>query len=157
MMREQILAMRRAGMEPEAIAGAMGVEPEVVLVALEAKGGSAVLRKEARRSLDITSPDEEDEEDVTREDAREMLGIIKGIAKDEGNDTHARLNAAKYIHGVHAGYHRRHLDLNVNGGNLLLKINEAYADAGARARAALQRPAPPINVTPKDENASNNA
>jgi hypothetical protein len=66
-----------------------------------------------------------------------MMGIIKDIARDEESGVYARLNAAKYAHGAKRGYHKRHLDLNVGSGELLLKINEAYASAAMRARAAL--------------------
>jgi predicted Zn-dependent protease len=66
-----------------------------------------------------------------------MMGIIKNIARDEESGVYARLNAAKYAHGAKRGYHKRHLDLNVGSGELLLKINEAYMSASMRARAAL--------------------
>ena len=66
-----------------------------------------------------------------------MMGIIKNIARDEDSGVYARLNAAKYAHGAKRGYHKRHLDMNVGSGELLLKINEAYMSASMRARAAL--------------------
>lgn len=102
----------------------------VVRLALEAAGGSAVLRKEALKEEDIT-------DDVSEAEAKEMMGIIKDIARNEESGVYARLNAAKYAHGAKRGYHKRHLDLNVGSGELLLKINEAYASAAMRARAAL--------------------
>lgn len=117
-------------MSCEEISAALEVDPVVVRLALEATGGSAVLRKEALKEDDIT-------DDVSEQEAKEMMGIIKNIARDEESGVYARLNAAKYAHGAKRGYHKRHLDLNVGSGELLLKINEAYASASMRARAAL--------------------
>lgn len=130
MMRNQILGLRRAGMSVEEISGALEVDVAVVRLALESVGGSSVLRAEARKEEDIT-------DDVSESEAREMMGIIKNIARDEDSGVYARLNAAKYAHGAKRGYHKRHLDLNVGSGELLLKINEAYVSASMRARAAL--------------------
>ena len=132
MMRNQILGLRRAGMSCEEISGALEVDPMVVRLALEASGGSVALRKEALKENpdDIT-------DDVSEQEAKEMMSIIKNIARDEESGVYARLNAAKYAHGAKRGYHKRHLDLNVGSGELLLKINEAYASASMRARAAL--------------------
>lgn len=130
MMRNQILGLRRAGMSVEEISVALEVDPMVVRLALESVGGSSVLRAEARKEEDIV-------DDVSEAEAREMMGIIKDIARDEESGVYARLNAAKYAHGAKRGYHKRHLDLNVGSGELLLKINEAYATAAMRARAAL--------------------
>ena len=130
MMRNQILGLRRAGMSCEEISVALEIDSAVVRIALEATGGSAVLRKEALKEEDIT-------DDVSEAEAKEMMGIIKDIARDEESGVYARLNAAKYAHGAKRGYHKRHLDLNVGSGELLLKINEAYASAAMRARAAL--------------------
>jgi hypothetical protein len=130
MMRNQILGLRRAGMSCEEISAALEVDVMVVRLALEAVGGSAVLRAEAKKEEDIT-------DDVSEQEAKEMMGIIKNIARDEESGVYARLNAAKYAHGAKRGYHKRHLDLNVGSGELLLKINEAYASASMRARAAL--------------------
>jgi hypothetical protein len=130
MMRNQILGLRRAGMSVEEVAAALEVDIMVVKLALESVGGSSVLRKEALKEDDIT-------DDVSEAEAKEMMGIIKNIARDEESGVYARLNAAKYAHGAKRGYHKRHLDLNVGSGELLLKINEAYASASMRARAAL--------------------
>jgi len=132
-MRNQIIGLRRAGMSYEEISAALEVDLMVVKLALEAVGGSAVLRAEAKKeesSDDIT-------DDVSDAEAKEMMGIIKNIARDEESGVYARLNAAKYAHGAKRGYHKRHLDLNVGSGELLLKINEAYMSASMRARAAL--------------------
>ena len=132
MMRNQILGLRRAGMSVEEVSAALEVDVMVVRLALESVGGSSVLRAEARKEDpdDIT-------DDVSEQEAKEMMGIIKNIARDEDSGVYARLNAAKYAHGAKRGYHKRHLDLNVGSGELLLKINEAYASASMRARAAL--------------------
>ena len=130
MMRNQILGLRRAGMSVEEVSAALEVDPVVVRLALESVGGSSVLRAEAKKEEDIV-------DDVSESEAREMIGIIKNIARDEESGVYARLNAAKYVHGAKRGYHKRHLDLNVGSGELLLKINEAYATAAMRARAAL--------------------
>lgn len=133
-------------MSCEEISVALEVDSMVVRLALEAAGGSAVLRKEALKedaSDDIT-------DDVSDAEAKEMMGIIKNIARDEESGVYARLNAAKYAHGAKRGYHKRHLDLNVGSGELLLKINEAYTSASMRARAALggqSLTAKEVNVT----------
>lgn len=145
MMRNQILGLRRAGMSCEEISAALEVDSMVVKLALESVGGSSVLRAEARKEEDIV-------DDVSESEAREMIGIIKNIARDEESGVYARLNAAKYVHGAKRGYHKRHLDLNVGSGELLLKINEAYATAAMRARAALggqSLTAKEITVTPE--------
>ncbi len=145
MMKNQILGLRRAGMSCEEISAALEVDSMVVKLALESVGGSSVLRAEARKEEDIV-------DDVSESEAREMIGIIKNIARDEESGVYARLNAAKYVHGAKRGYHKRHLDLNVGSGELLLKINEAYATAAMRARAALggqSLTAKEITVTPE--------
>ena len=145
MMKNQNLGLRRAGMSCEEISAALEVDSMVVKLALESVGGSAVLRAEARKEEDIV-------DDVSESEAREMIGIIKNIARDEESGVYARLNAAKYVHGAKRGYHKRHLDLNVGSGELLLKINEAYATAAMRARAALggqSLTAKEITVTPE--------
>ena len=132
MMRNQIIGLRRAGMSCEEISVALEIDSAVVRLALEAVGGSVAVRKEARaeKEDDIT-------DDVSEQEAKEMMGIIKNIARDEDSGVYARLNAAKYAHGAKRGYHKRHLDMNVGSGELLLKINEAYMSASMRARAAL--------------------
>lgn len=118
-------------MSVEEVSAALEIEPAVVRLALESVGGSAVLRAEARKDAeDVT-------DDVSEAEAREMMSIIKDIARNEESGVYARLNAAKYAHGAKRGYHKRHLDLNVGSGELLLKINDAYASAAMRARAAL--------------------
>ena len=117
-------------MSIEEISAALEIEPAVVRLALESVGGSSVLRKEALKEDDVT-------DDVSEAEAREMMSIIKDIARSEDSGVYARLNAAKYAHGAKRGYHKRHLDLNVGSGELLLKINDAYASAAMRARAAL--------------------
>jgi hypothetical protein len=114
----------------EEISVALEIDSAVVRIALEAVGGSVAIRKEALKEDDIT-------DDVSENEAKEMMGIIKNIARDEESGVYARLNAAKYAHGAKRGYHKRHLDLNVGSGELLLKINEAYTSASMRARAAL--------------------
>ena len=132
MMRNQIVGLRRAGMTCEEISVALEIDHMVVKLALEAVGGSVAVRKESRveKEDDIT-------DDVSEQEAKEMMGIIKNIARDEDSGVYARLNAAKYAHGAKRGYHKRHLDMNVGSGELLLKINEAYMSASMRARAAL--------------------
>jgi hypothetical protein len=119
-------------MSCEEISAALEVDLMVVKLALEAVGGSSVIRKEALKE----DPDDV-VDDVSDAEAKEMMGIIKNIARDEDSGVYARLNAAKYAHGAKRGYHKRHLDLNVGSGELLLKINEAYTSASMRARAAL--------------------
>ena len=132
MMRNQILGLRRAGMSVEEISVALEIDVMGVKLALEATGGSVAVRKAVKEdsSEDIT-------DDVSEQEAKEMMGIIKNIARDEESGVYARLNAAKYAHGAKRGYHKRHLDMNVGSGELLLKINEAYMSASMRARAAL--------------------
>jgi hypothetical protein len=119
-------------MSCEEISAALEVDLMVVKLALEAVGGSSVIRKEALKE----DPDDV-VDDVSDAEAKEMMGIIKNIARDEDSGVYARLNAAKYAHGAKRGYHKRHLDLNIGSGELLLKINEAYMSASMRARAAL--------------------
>jgi hypothetical protein len=132
MMRNQIIGLRRAGMSCEEISAALEVDLMVVKIALEAVGGSVAIRKEA-----LAEKEDDIVDDVSEAEAKEMMGIIKNIARDEESGVYARLNAAKYAHGAKRGYHKRHLDLNIGSGELLLKINEAYMSASMRARAAL--------------------
>jgi hypothetical protein len=153
MLRNNILALRRAGAKPREIAEQLEVDEAVVNLALEALGGSAAVRRQVRAEdapppadiLDAAENSEED--DVSKEDSREMLKIIKGIALNSDAGPYAQLNAAKYIHGVRAGYHKKHLELDVSKGGLLLQINAAYANAHQRAVEALK----PRNVTPEIE------
>ena len=132
MMRNQIIGLRRAGMSCEEISVALEIDHMVVKLALEAVGGSVAVRKAVKEDAS-----EDVVDDVSEQEAKEMMGIIKNIARDEDSGVYARLNAAKYAHGAKRGYHKRHLDMNVGSGELLLKINEAYMSASMRARAAL--------------------
>ena len=93
-------------MSCEEISAALEIDVAVVRIALEATGGSVALRKEALKVDDVVN-------DVSEAEAKEMMGIIKNIARDEESGVYARLNAAKYAHGAKRGYHKRHLDLNV--------------------------------------------
>jgi hypothetical protein len=127
-------------MKEEEIASTLDIEPEVVKAALAALGGSSVIRATIRDA-------EPEDEEVSAAESGEMLNILKGIARSEDAGVFAQMSAAKYVHGVRAGYHKRHLDLNVSSGGLLNKINDAYADAAAKAFLALRRPTPEINVT----------
>jgi len=160
MLRNNILALRRAGATPREIAAQLEIEEAVVNLAIEAVGGSAVVRRQVRKedqtgqTAESPGPKnrlmqdlESEEEDVTKADSREMLEIIKGIARNDDAGPYAQLNAAKYIHGVRAGYHKKHLELDVSKGGLLIQINEAYTSAAQRALEALK----PRNVTPEIE------
>ena len=118
-------------MSCEEISVALEIDSAVVRLALEAVGGSVAVRKAVKEKEDDIT------DDVSEQEAKEMMGIIKNIARDEDSGVYARLNAAKYAHGAKRGYHKRHLDMNVGSGELLLKINEAYMSASMRARAAL--------------------
>lgn len=115
----------------EEISVALEIDVMVVKLALESVGGSVAVRKAVKEKEDDIT------DDVSEGEAREMMGIIKNIARDEDSGVYARLNAAKYAHGAKRGYHKRHIDMNVGSGELLLKINEAYTNASMRARAAL--------------------
>lgn len=110
---------------------------EVVRMAVEGIGGSAA----ARRELRAIEREEEEREDVSREESLEMLGIIKSLAKRAENER-TQLEAAKFVFGVRAGYHRSYLDINPNKGNLFVQINQAYGDAHLRAREVLSGKTP---------------
>ena len=86
---------------------------------------------------------EEREEEVSAEESQKMLRIIKNIALDDEVSVYAKLNAAKYVHGVRAGYHKKHIDINVGRGDIFLRINEAYSMAAEKARRALE-----LDITP---------
>lgn len=133
MLREQILGRFRGGMEAAEICRDLGVEPEVVALALEGIGGSTALRKELRAEEERA----EEKEDVSKGEAAEMLGIIKGLARESENEF-TKLAAAKYVYGVRAGYHRSYADINPNRGHLLVEINQAYSKALLRARQVLE-------------------
>jgi hypothetical protein len=143
MLRQQIIGLYRAGASAKEIAESLGIAIAVVEMALEAQGGSTTARAVAREEMAA----ENAEEDVTSDEAKEMADIIKGFARDASLDPHARLSAAKYIYGVRAGYHKRHLDLNVNAGDLFNRIADAYALAEERASAALTAPAQKVEIT----------
>ena len=149
MLREQILGRYRGGVPVAEIAAELELPVEVCNVAIIGVGGSSVARAAERAAA-------EEEEDVSREEAKEMLGIIKNIAKTSENEF-TQLSAAKFVYGVRAGHHRSYLDLNPNRGHLFEQINQAYANAQLRARQVLSGKAAAapvvVDVTPK-ENAS---
>ena len=116
---------------------ALSVESEVIELALRAAGGSVA---GAER---ISVEREEREEEVSAEESQKMLRIIKNIALDDEVSVYAKLNAAKYVHGVRAGYHKKHIDINVGRGDIFLRINEAYSMAAEKARRALE-----LDITP---------
>jgi hypothetical protein len=147
MMREQILAFRRSGLSTDDICEVMKLSKDVVEMALLAKGGSTVLRKE-QRAIEDAAPDEAPE--VSADESREMLDIIKNIARREAADNPAvALASAKYVHGVAAGHYRK-WDVNVDAYGLLLKINDAYGNANERAFAALRNVTPPAVDVPRE-------
>lgn len=125
MLKNQIIGMYRQGASVEEISESLGVDLMVVKAALVGLG--AVGRKIAK----------EEGDDVSEEEAREMAGIIKGIARDENAGVYAQLNAAKYVHGIKRGYHRVHSDSTLGSEDLFLRLNEAYQGASRRARLAL--------------------
>ena len=137
LLRNQIIGLSRAGASVAEIMEALSVESEVIELALRAAGGSVA---GAER---ISVEREEREEEVSAEESQKMLRIIKNIALDEEVSVYAKLNAAKYVHGVRAGYHKKHIDINVGRGDIFLRINEAYSMAAEKARRALE-----LDITP---------
>lgn len=125
MLKNQIIGMYRQGCSSSEISEALEVDLMVVKAALTGLGAAG--RKVAA----------ENEDDVSEEEAREMMGIIKGIARDENAGVYAQLNAAKYAHGAKRGYHRVHSDTTLGSEELFLRLNEAYQGASRRARLAL--------------------
>jgi hypothetical protein len=125
MLKNQIIGMYRQGASSEEIAESLEIDVVVVKAALGGLG--SVGRKVAA----------ENEDDVSEEEAREMMGIIKGIARDDNAGVYAQLNAAKYAHGAKRGYHRVHSDATLGSEELFLRLNEAYQGASRRARLAL--------------------
>jgi hypothetical protein len=125
MLKNQIIGMYRQGCSSSEISEALGVDLMVVKAALGDLG--SVGRRVAK----------EEGDDVSEEEAREMAGIIKGIARDENAGVYAQLNAAKYVHGIKRGYHRVHSDSTLGSEELFLRLNEAYQGASQRARQAL--------------------
>ena len=137
LLRNQIIGLSRAGASVAEIMEALSVESEVIELALRAAGGSVA---GAER---ISVEREEREEEVSAEESQKMLRIIKNIALDDEESVYAKLNAAKYVHGVRAGYHKKHIDINVGRGDIFLRINEAYSMAAEKARRALE-----LDITP---------
>ena len=137
LLRNQIIGLSRAGASVAEIMEALSVESEVIELALRAAGGSVA---GAER---ISVEREEREEEVSAEESQKMLRIIKNIALDDEVSVYAKLNAAKYVHGVRAGYHKKHIDINVGRGDIFLRINEAYSMAAEKARRALE-----LDITP---------
>lgn len=125
MLKNQIVGMYRQGASLAEISEALEVDEVLIKGALSAERGLAVKNAMA------------EEEDVTEEEAREMMGIVKSIARDEEAGVYARLNAAKYAHGAKRGYHKVNVDVTLGSDALFLRLNEAYQGASKRAREAL--------------------
>jgi hypothetical protein len=125
MLKNQIAGLYRQGASVEEISEALEVDKMVVKTALAGSGGLA------RKAI------MDEEEDVSENEAKEMIGIVMGIARDEEAGVYAQLNAAKYAHGVKRGYHRVHSDLTLGNDELFLRLNEAYQSGARRAREAL--------------------
>jgi hypothetical protein len=152
LLRNQIIGLSRAGASVAEIMEALSVESEVIELALRAAGGSVAgaerigvekSRREEREERKEREEREEREEEVSAEESKKMLRIIKNIALDDEVSVYAKLNAAKYVHGVRAGYHKKHIDINVGRGDIFLRINEAYSMAAEKARRALE-----LDITP---------
>ena len=152
LLRNQIIGLSRAGASVAEIMEALSVESEVIELALRAAGGSVAgaerisvekNRREEREERKEREEREEREEEVSAEESQKMLRIIKNIALDDEVSVYAKLNAAKYVHGVRAGYHKKHIDINVGRGDIFLRINEAYSMAAEKARRALE-----LDITP---------
>ena len=149
LLRNQIIGLSRAGASVAEIMEALSVESEVIELALRAAGGSVAgaerigVEKSRREERKEREEREEREEEVSAEESKKMLRIIKNIALDDEVSVYAKLNAAKYVHGVRAGYHKKHIDINVGRGDIFLRINEAYSMAAEKARRALE-----LDITP---------
>jgi hypothetical protein len=139
LLRNQIIGLSRAGASGAEIAEALGVEGEIIELAL-GSGKSGSLAGTARLAAER---EERGEEEVSAEESKKMLKIIKNIALDDDVSVYAKLNAAKYVHGVRAGYHKKHIDISVGRGDIFLRINEAYSMAAEKARRALE-----LDITP---------
>jgi len=139
LLRNQIIGLSRAGASGAEIAEALGVEGEIIELAL-GSGKSGSLAGAARMAAER---EERGEEEVSAEESKKMLKIIKNIALDDDVSVYAKLNAAKYVHGVRAGYHKKHIDISVGRGDIFLRINEAYSMAAEKARRALE-----LDITP---------
>jgi hypothetical protein len=139
LLRNQIIGLSRAGASGAEIAEALGVEGEIIELAL-GSGKSGSLAGTARMAAER---EERGEEEVSAEESKKMLKIIKNIALDDDVSVYAKLNAAKYVHGVRAGYHKKHIDISVGRGDIFLRINEAYSMAAEKARRALE-----LDITP---------
>ena len=119
------------------------MEGEIIELAL-GSGKSGSLAGTARLAAEREERGEEERgEEVSAEESKKMLKIIKNIALDDDESVYAKLNAAKYVHGVRAGYHKKHIDISVGRGDIFLRINEAYSMAAEKARRALE-----LDITP---------
>lgn len=129
MLKNQIFSLYEQGASSEDISEALDVSEAVVKVAL--------IGSPLKTLLKTPSSHKEEEDDVSDTEAREMINIVKGIARDDESGVYARLNAAKYVHGTKRGYHRVHNDATLGSEELFLRLNEAYQNASRRARESL--------------------
>lgn len=118
---EQILALKSEGLADEDIARELGLEVTVV------KGVTGSKASEI--------------------EVEEMLGIIKGLARDEGTTGFVRLNAAKYIVDEHKGRNDKKSGVVVNLGSLnIAQMNEYLSAARKNAWEGLDAAAPVLEI-----------
>lgn len=130
MTSDQILALYEVnGLDVDEISGACGIESEIVRGYL--RGASALYRARVERGA---------EADVTRDEATEMIGIVKELARSDKVAPRDRLRAAIYTRDEHFG--RNDLKARGQGGTMVqnnfLTINSRLREIKELRKARIQ-------------------
>jgi DNA-binding CsgD family transcriptional regulator len=121
LVEEQILALRNEGMEEKEIAATLGVDE---LLVKSVTGSSA-----------------------TEREIREMMAVVRGLARDENAGGFVRLKAATWIVDEHKGRNDKKNGVVVNLGALnLAAMNDLIKRARSEAFAGLEEPAPTLDI-----------
>lgn len=137
------------GMSPEEISAELGIDKDAVVYSLS--NHSAAFRKFVRdnekANLSLTSTFIEDSSaaapDVNREEAIEMLDIMKNIAR-ESDDDGVRMKAATFVYNEHKG--RNNVADKIGTGLSLGQLNAGIQKAIQMA-SAMKHAMPTIDVS----------
>ncbi len=115
-----------SGLAVDEIAGLMEMDVSVVRLALQ--GGSSLYRARVENGREC---------DVSREEAREMMGVVKNLARGAGDAPPAvQLKAAIYAIDEHHGRNDKRVEAKNTANMNFIQINNHLAKLAAARKAA---------------------
>lgn len=131
-MEDQLITLYEvSGLGVDEIAGELSLDPGIVRLALA--GGSALYRARVENGREV---------DVSREEAREMMGVLKSMARGhEDAKPGERIKAAIYVNNEYHG--RNDVAARAGNGNInvtIMTLNKHLQQLRAARQAQLAIP-----------------